>query len=93
MNTAIGWLLSLLFVNYLVYSITGVPYLWCLLTVAAEPLSYYVAIVNLTLATGIVIGGIWNGPVAALKMATLMFGFNLVPAVMAALMAFGYRCG
>lgn len=93
MNIAIGWALTLILVNYAIFSLTGYPLVWCWMTQAAEPLGYYVAIVNLSMALGIVAGGMWYGPVGALKMVVLLFVFNLVPSVLEALMGFGVRCG
>lgn len=93
MNIAIGWALTLLFVNFFIYSLTGYPLLWCMLLQAAKPLAYYVAIVNISLAIGIIGAGIWYGPAGAFKMAALLFGFNLIPSILAAVMGFGVRCG
>lgn len=93
MNAVISWSLGLILLNYVIASLTGVPLLWCAIQHAAQPLSYYAALVNLSLAVGIVGGGIWMGPGVAIKMAALLFGFNLVPSVLNALMSFGYRCG
>lgn len=93
MNNVVGWALTLIIANYAIYALTGYPLVWCGLNLAAQPLSYYAAIVNLSMAVGIVAGGMWYGPVGALKMTVLLFAFNLVPAVLEALMGFGGRCG
>lgn len=93
MNSAVGWSLTLMLLNYAVYSLTGYPLVWCWLLKAAMPLGYYATIVNLCLAIGIVGGGVWYGPIGAIKAAVLLLGFNLVPTVLEALMGFGYRCG
>lgn len=93
MNYVVGWALTLILVNYGIFSLTGYPLLWCLVIHAAGPLAYYVVIVNLVMAVGIVGGGLWYGPAGAFRMAALMFVFNLVPSVLEALMGFGYRCG
>lgn len=91
--TSLGaWVALAIFLNYLLYAITGYPVLWITLCQAAKPLSFYVTVTNLALAVGIIGGGIWYGPLAAIKMAVVLVGFNLVPAVLAALMAFGHRC-
>jgi hypothetical protein len=93
MNSLISWSLTVIVINYLLYSLTGYPVLWITLCYAAKPLGYYVAIVNLCMAVGIVGAGIWQGPVGAIKVALLLFGFNLFPSIVEALMGFGYRCG
>lgn len=93
MNSVISWSLGLILLNYVIVSLTGVPLIWCAIQHAAQPLAYYAALVNLSLAVGIVAGGIWQGPGVAIKMAVLLFAFNLIPSVLNALMSFGYRCG
>jgi hypothetical protein len=93
MNIVIGWALTLIIANYGFFSLTGYPLIWCWMLQAAKPLAYYSTIANLTMAVGIIGAGVWNGPLGAIKMALLMFGFNLVPTVLEALMGFGYRCG
>ena len=92
MNTVVAWSLALIFANYIVYSLTGYPPLWCSLLYAAQPLAYYAAIVNLCLAAAIVAGGLWQGPLGAIKASLLLFGFTLAPSVLEALIGFGYRC-
>ncbi len=93
MNIAIGWAIALIFANYAIYALTGYPLFWCLLTQATAPLAFYRVIVNLGLAGGIIAGGIWYGANSAIKVAALMFGFNLLPPVLEALMGFGCHCG
>jgi hypothetical protein len=93
MNIVVGWALTLIIANYAIHALTGYSLVWCWLNQAAQPLGYYATIVNLSMAVGIVAGGMWYGPVGALKMAVLLFVFNLVPAVLEALMGFGCRCG
>lgn len=92
MNTAIGWTLTAMLANYAVFALTGYPLVWCLLRKAAEPLGYYVAIANLAMAIGIVVGGVWSGPLMAIKVAVVLFLFNAVPGVLGVVMGFGYRC-
>jgi len=92
-NAVISWGLGLILLNYVIVSLTGVPLIWCAIQQAAQPLAYYAALVNLSLAAGIVAGGIWQGPGAAIRMAVLLVAFNLLPSVFNALMSFGYRCG
>ena len=92
MSTGIGWAFTIILVNYVVFSLTGYPVLWCWMLVAAKPLAVYVAVVNLGLAAGIVAGGVFYGPLMAIKVAVLMMAFNLVPTVLEALLGFGVRC-
>lgn len=92
MSTAVGWAFTLVMVNYVVFFLTGYPVVWCWLLAASKPLALYAATVNLSLAAGIVAGGVWYGPAMAIKVAVLMIVFNLVPSVLEALMGFGYRC-
>lgn len=93
MNTAIGWGLTIILVNYAIYTMTGYPLVWCWMTKAAQPLAYYAVLANLAMAAGIVMGGIWSGPLMAIKVAVLLVVFNAVPQVLGAVMGFGYRCG
>jgi hypothetical protein len=88
----IGIALAAALVNYAVFSLTGFPIVWCFLLTLAKPFAFYVEVVNLGLAFSIALGGVFYGWVIALKVAVVLFAFNMVPAVGAAVFGLGGTC-
>lgn len=91
-SNGIGWIITLALVNYLIYSVTGIPPMWGFLCNMGKQLGLYVQLVNLGLAVALIIGGAWYGLYAAIKVGLILVGFNMVPHVAAALFAFGKTC-
>ena len=88
-----GWVVTIALINYVIWSVTGLSPAWGLACHLGKQLGFYVQLTNLGLCATLLIGGIFYGPFAAIKWAVVLVGFNLIPALAAALFAFGKTCG
>lgn len=91
-GNAIGWIIFLALANYMIWSVTGLTPMWGLCCELGKRLGVYVALVNLGLCATLIIGGCLYGIGYAVKNALVLVGFNLIPALAAALFAFGKSC-
>jgi hypothetical protein len=92
-SNVISWVIFFALLNYVAWSMTGLTPVWGLACQIGKELQFYVALVNLGLAVGMVIGGIWYGVWAVIQVGAVLVGFNLIPSITKAVFAFGKTCG
>lgn len=89
----IGWVIFLALLNWIVWSLIGIPPLWYFFCAMGKQLRLYVELTNIGLCVAFIIGWAWYGIGTAIKTALVLIGFNLIPQVTSAIFAFGHRCG